>query len=195
MKRVLLISLLAILSISFAFGQSIYGLRAGLNLSNYDGDYEMDSRIGFHAGMMMQYNLHPMLILQPELLYTQRGAQDEGTVAGIKTELKHTLHYLELPIFLKLDLGEGNLKFQPYLGPELRYLIAAKYKAKAGSVEQSGDINGLADLDFGLGIGLDFVFNTNMLFGARYSLGLANIDDGDDEIKNNSFMINLGFLY
>jgi hypothetical protein len=195
MKKVLLISLLAILGISFAFGQSIYGLRAGLNVSNYGGDSEMDSRIGFHAGMMMQYHMHPMLILQPELLYTQRGAQDEATILGVKTELKQTLHYVELPIFLKLGLGEGNLKFQPYLGPELRYLIAAKYKTKVGSAEQTGDIKDLADLDFGLGIGLDLVFNTNMLFGARYSLGLADVADGSADVKNNAFMINLGFLY
>ncbi|MCB5252828.1 MAG: porin family protein [Candidatus Cloacimonadaceae bacterium] len=119
MKKVVLISLLAVLGISFAFGQSIYGLRGGLNISNYGGDPEMDSKIGFHGGMMMQYHLDQMLILQPELLYTQRGAQEEAL--GI--EHKQTLHYLELPIFAKLDLGEGKLKFQPYLGPEFRYLI------------------------------------------------------------------------
>lgn len=49
---------------------------------------------------------------------------------GVKTEIKQTLHYAELPVYLKLDLGEANLKFQPYLGPELRYLISAKKPAK-----------------------------------------------------------------
>jgi|LSQX01.2.fsa_nt_gb hypothetical protein len=195
MKRVLLISLLAFLSISFAFGQSIYGLRAGLNISSYGGDGDMDRKIGFNAGMLMQHRVHPMLIIQPELNYTQRGGQDEGSVMGVDLEVKQTLHYAELPIYLKLDLGEGNLKFQPYLGPEFRYLIAAKYKIKAGSEEDDGDINDVVDLDFGMGLGIDMLFNTNMLFGVRYSMGISDIADGPGEVKNNALMLNLGFLY
>lgn len=191
MKKVVLISLLAVLGISFAFGQSIYGLRGGLNISNYGGDPEMDSKIGFHGGMMMQYHLDQMLILQPELLYTQRGAQEEAL--GI--EHKQTLHYLELPIFAKLDLGEGKLKFQPYLGPEFRYLIKGNSTLKIGSDETTVEIKNAEDFDFGLGLGIDLVFNTNMLIGARYSMGLTTIDEDGSDVKNNSFMINLGFLY
>lgn len=195
MKKVVLITLLAVLGISFAFGQSIYGLCGGLNLSNYSGDPDMDSKIGFHGGMIMQYHMHPMLILQPELLYTQRGAQDEFTVLGVKTEIKQTLHYIELPIMVKLDLGEGNLKFQPYLGPEFRYLIKGNQKTKIGSTENTREIKNLKDFDFGLGFGVDVVFNTNMLVGARYSMGLTEIDDDGGDVKNTSFMINLGILY
>ncbi|MCB5277856.1 MAG: porin family protein [Candidatus Cloacimonetes bacterium] len=195
MKKLILISLILALGISFAFAQSIYGLRAGLNISSFGGDSEMDSKIGFNGGLFMQYRVHPMLILQSELNYTQRGAQDELSIMGVKTEIKQTLHYAELPVYLKLDLGEANLKFQPYLGPELRYLISAKKTSKVGGDESSGDIEDITDMDFGLGLGIDMVFNTNMLVGARYSMGLIDISEDSSDVTNNSIMINLGFLY
>jgi hypothetical protein len=195
MKKLLIISLLVVLSLGFAHAQSIYGLRAGLNISEYGGDADMDSKIGFNAGMFMHYKLHPMLLLQPELNYTQRGAQNDFTIAGVKTEVKQTLHYAELPIYLKLDLGERDLKFQPYLGPEMRYLISAKQKIKVGSNEDTADIDNVKDLDFGLGIGIDMMFNHMLIFGARYSLGLSNIDDNGGDVTNNAIMINLGVLY
>lgn len=192
MKKLVLISLLAVLGISFAFSQSIYGLRGGLNISNYSGDPDMDAKIGFHGGMVMQAHLHPLLILQPELLYTQRGAQAESNIIG---DVKETLHYVELPILAKLNLGTGNLKFQPYLGPEFRYLIKGNRTVKMGNIETTNEIDDYTDFDFGLGLGMDIVFNTNMLFGARYSMGLMDIYDGNAEVKTNAIMINLGFLY
>jgi opacity protein-like surface antigen len=195
MKKVVLVSLMMVLALGFAYAQSIYGLRGGVNFSNYGGDPDMDSKIGFNFGMMMQYDLHPMLILQPELNYTQRGAQTEGSILGVDFERKDTLHYAELPIYLKLDMAEGDFKIQPYLGPELRYLIKGNSKIEIGDDENDEDIEDLKSLDYGLGIGLDIVFNTNILAGIRYSLGLANIADTDDDITNNSLMLNLGFLY
>lgn len=50
-------------------------------------------------------------------------------------------------------------------------------------------------MDFGLGLGIDMVFNTNMLVGARYSMGLIDISEDSSDVTNNSIMINLGFLY
>ncbi len=199
MKKLALIFLLAVLSISLAFGQTVYGLRGGLNISNFNGDPDpkVDAKIGFHGGLMAQARMQPPLILQSELIYTQRGAQDEYIIPLLeeKAEIKMTLHYLELPFFVKLDLGEGNLKFQPYLGPELRYLIKGNSTVKVGSSEATNEIEGLKDFDFGLGFGVDVVFNTNILIGARYSLGLTNIDDNGGDLKNKSIMVNMGVLY
>ncbi len=200
MKKVIIILALLCLSLGMVFAQSVYGLRAGVNFSNYSGDdVDADSRIGVNGGMIMQYHLHPLLILQPELIYTQRGAQSEteGYILEIKTS--ETLHYAELPLFLKIDLGQGNLKLQPYLGPELRYLIKGVRKTETGGHEESEDMDNIRDFDYGLGLGLDVVANINFMIGVRYSIGMSDVSEEalgiQPDAKNTSLMLNLGFLY
>jgi hypothetical protein len=200
MKKVIIILALLGLSLGMVFAQSVYGLRAGVNFSNYSGDdVDADSRIGLNGGMIMQYHLHPLFILQPELIYTQRGAQSETEGLVLETKTSDTLHYVELPLFLKLDLGQGNLKLQPYLGPEFRYLIKGVHKEEVGDHEDSDDMENLRDFDYGLGLGLDVVANVNFMVGVRYSIGMSDIFEKSLGIqldaRNTSLMLNLGILY
>ncbi len=77
MKKILVVMLLAVLGLSLAYANEAFGLRAGLNLTNrtYSGsnDIDTDNRIGFHAGVVAQYPIGKYLVLQPELMYTQKG--------------------------------------------------------------------------------------------------------------------------
>ena len=195
MKKLALISVLVLLVFGAAFAESSYGLRAGVNLSSYNGkNASGGTKLGFHGGLMMMYELHPMLTLQPELLYTQRGAKkDSGSVTWSQTQ-----HYAELPILLKLNLSAGDILVQPYAGPEFRYMLSGKRTAKVAGVETTSDIKNMNDFDFGVGLGADIIYN-NFLFGARYSIGMSNIYEksggSQSDIKNNAIMINLGVLY
>ncbi len=192
MKKTFVISMLLLLSFSFAFAQGNYGVRGGLNLSNFDGDGKQDNKIGFHAGFMMEYKVHPFIVVQPELLYTQRGSHKE--IAKIKTD--NLLHYVELPIFLKGSFGTHDFKIEPYLGPEFRYLVKGGWKVKGGDSETSGDFDkdDINSFDYGLGFGLDLRINRDMLLGARYSMGMAEVFDVGNS-KNTAIMINLGYTY
>lgn len=192
MKKTFVISMLLLLGITFAFAQGNYGVRAGLNLSNLDGNRKADNKIGFHAGFMMDYKLHPFIIIQPELLYTQRGTQREIS----KVTTSRLLHYVELPIFLKGSFGTPDIKIEPYLGPEFRYLVKGGRKVKGGDNESTTDYDKdyINSFDWGLGFGLDLRINRDMLLGARYSMGMTEVfKDGKD--KNTSIMINLGYSY
>ena len=117
----------------------------------------------------------------------------------METKTSDTLHYVELPLFLKLDLGQGNLKLQPYLGPELRYLIKGVHKEEVSDHEESVDMENLRDFDYGLGLGLDVVANINFMIGIRYSIGMNEIFEEalgiQPDAKNTSLMLKLGFLY
>lgn len=200
MKKTFVISMLLLLSISFAFAQAQgnYGVRAGLNLSNFDGDSKADNKIGFHAGFMMEYKVHPLIVVQPELLYTQRGTHHETKVPGTTSKTDDLLHYVELPIFLKASIGTADFKIEPYLGPEFRYLVKGGWKTKAGSSETSGDYDkdDINSFDYGLGLGLDLRINRDILLGARYSMGMAEVFKSKlFKDKNTSIMINLGYIY
>jgi len=53
-------------------------------------------------------------------------------------------------------------------------------------------------LDYGVDFGLDITFLNQFLIGARYSLGLADIYDDDNEditTTNNGLMISLGVMF
>lgn len=200
MKKLIMLSLLALLIVGVANAEPTYGLRAGLNISSYNSEnYKNDTKLGFHGGLMMMYDLHPMVILQPELLFSQRGAQKEGKVLGQTVSWSTTFNYIEVPVMFKLNLAVGDLGIQPHLGPEFRYLLSAKNKDVVGSVTTTSDIKNLNDFDYGLGLGIDAKYD-NFLVGLRYSMGMSKIYEKTSggsqlDVKHNSIMLNLGATY
>lgn len=198
MKKTLIISMLLVLSISFAFAQASYGVRAGLNLSNFNGDGNKDNKVGFNAGFMMDYPVHSLIRIQPELNYTQRGNHSEVKLLGTTIKTDNLLHYVELPIFLKgsFAIASDNFKIEPYAGPEFRYLVKGTKKIKGGSNESSGDYDkdDINSFDYGVGFGLDLRINQDMLLGARYSMGMAEVFKHANS-KNTAIMFNLGYSY
>lgn len=198
MKKYLIFCAALLMVVNISFAQTTYGFKAGMNLSNYSGN-DMDGKvkIGFHGGMLMHYYILPSLILQPELLYSQRGFKKTETIGNLSTEYKHTLHYAELPVYFKMNLGEEGLRFQPYLGPEFRYLMQANQTVSENDPEKIDNVN---SFDFGLGMGIDVEINRNMLYGARFSMGLADVFEkpsigSQPDAKNYSFLISMGFIY
>lgn len=188
--------------------QSTVGLRGGINLANFSGDDvsdNYDNKLGVNAGVIIVMVLDPNFIIQPEFTYSQRGAQYETTVAGIKTEGHTYLNYAELPVLFKYNFDLNGVLLQPYVGPEVRYLINAKQKTKVSvggsSTTNTDDLKDINDIDYGLNAGLDIVIGKNLIFGARYSLGLRNIEEKDSssddiaDMKNSGLNFSLGLLF
>jgi len=176
------------------------GFKGGLNFANISSDEDLDSRSGFHAGLVLDFSL-PMLPIGVEsgLYYSQKGFEinDEfGTVTG-------KLDYIELPVLAKLNVGPPG-PFSPYvvLGPYAAYNINAEFEYSNGSESITDDISEeTSDLDFGaiLGIGADFNLGvTKLNLSARYNFGLSNIYDTEIELDNSSnrvFMISAGIMF
>lgn len=207
MKKIVLLTAL-LLVFTGVYAQMSFGAKLGLNIANVSGDdvEDADAKIGFHVGGLMQYFLTDDILIQPELLFTQKGSQfedsDKGDGWSEKYEMKSTYNYLEIPILAKYNFDMDNIKLQPYLGPALGILMNAKYKVEwketfngqSASGSSSGDIEDTEDIEFGLVFGLDAIISENFLVGLRYNLGLTDIDK-DADVKNNVFMISLGYLF
>src|SRR5674476_584547 len=62
------------------------GVKAGLNYSNvYDSqgqEYTADGKIGLAGGAFVSIPITPLLGIQPELLFSQKGFQATGSVLG-----------------------------------------------------------------------------------------------------------------
>lgn len=164
-----------------------FGLKGGLNLAAIDGPDVSDAemRIGYHLGALVSTRIAPGVMLQPEILFSLHGEGDRGGEAL-------SLHALHIPIMAKVMLGPAfNLQFGPYSGVLLG--------AKRGSADMKSNIN---TLEFGVGLGLGYVFRSRYTFDARYMYGLTKTFDDDyhpnflagNNAGNRIVQLSLGFL-
>ena len=220
MKKVLL-SAVAILAFGFANAQDIkYGAKVGLNVATLNGDVEdAKSLIGAHLGGFAEIKLSDKFAFQPELLYSMQGAKTESSYSEtdfgytyIETEeTKLKLGYLNLPLMAKYFATD---KLYLEAGPQIGFLVSAKYDSdysyvviddSDGSIfdsesdSTSGDYKDFVkSVDFGFNVGLGYEFTENMFAGARYNLGLSDINDvngSNDKIGNGVFQLSFGYKF
>lgn len=198
----LLVVLLTI-AVSLASAQRITGgLKAGVNLANFHGDDVEDhkSKIGFCGGGFIAFGLGKVVVIQPELLYSQKGAKWEEEFIGETWKLTYKFNYLEVPVFVKMIMPvQGKVKPNLFLGPYFGILITdPRGKVEIDGTTMEDDIEGVKDTDFGVvfGGGIDFELGKGkIVFDVRYSLGLTTLDEEDADVKNNVFSFLLGYSF
>ncbi len=186
-----------------AFAQPMtFGAKAGLNIANIGGDDagDFESRTGFSIGGFLAYPLANMFYIQPEVLYTMKGAAQKQTFGGTTYTGTVKLDYLEIPVLAKLVIPMKNSGLTPmlYAGPALGFKLSSKLHLEGGGLDSEEDYEGIKGTDFGFviggGVGIPVGAST---FGIeiRYDLGLSSIDDSEDNfnIKNNVLMLMVSF--
>jgi len=135
-------------------------------------------KVGVNAGFFVKVPIIRGLSIQPELLYSSKGAKDKyGSSTSIlgSGEYRFNLNYVETPVLLVFNLTKNlNLSGGGYAA----YLVSANVK----DLHNDGTITGVTNLnadnfhrfDYGLvgGVGIDI---QRMTLGARYNYGLQNI--------------------
>ncbi|AWM12867.1 PorT family protein [Flavobacterium sp. NRK F10] len=172
MKKILL-TVAAIATFGFAQAQDIkFGVKGGLNFTNFTGDFNTDSKVGFYVGGLADFTVTEKFHVQPELLYSAEGADNDAAIS-----------YLRIPVMAKYYVADG---FNIQAGPEVAFKVAA----------DDGVDNATKSLDFGLGLGAGYEMESGLMFDARYNFGLANIYDGDNyDLKNVGFQIGVGYRF
>jgi len=170
------------------------GIKAGISIASLSGD-DMDgvsSKIGIATGGFFGIGFGAVMI-QPEIQYIQKGAQDEDN-----SDLKMKLDYLEIPVLIKAQLMGPREKIRPsiYAGPALGILL----NAKADDGSDSVDIKDYyKSTDFGIAVGAD-VDIQGFVVDLRYTMGLTKIPDTgesdvDVDVKNGTFMVQIGYSF
>ncbi|HEY4653102.1 MAG TPA: porin family protein [Cyclobacteriaceae bacterium] len=154
------------------------GIKGGLNLSNLyvDDVDDENARLGFHVGVYGQILSSETFAIQPELLYTTKGSENEfGGL--IDQTVEFNLNYLELPVLAVFKLGESA---EIHVGPYVSYLLNANISTfgDLGSSTNDLDRDNFNAFDFGLAGGFGLNFGA-LQVGARYNYGLAEIADSD----------------
>lgn len=190
MKKSFLIIAIIVFGLTNLNAQEVkFGAKAGLNLASITGDETdgIESRTAFHVGAVAEISISDKFSVQPELLYSAQGAKD--SFDGIDVDAK--IDYLNLPIMAKYYVAEG---FSLELGPQVGFLLSAKAEGGGESIDFKDETKGI---DFGANFGVGYKLESGLNFGARYNLGLSNINDGEgsDDFKNQNSVIQLSVGY
>ncbi len=177
-KLVMLVFLFCGLAATQADAQELetrIGIKGGLNLSNLyvDDVDDENARVGFHAGIFAKMQITSFFALQPELLYSTKGAKAEGAFG----DGKFNLAYIDLPVLAVINLGEN---FNIHAGPYVSYLISSSVSTEDGFFSDEStslDRDNFNSFDYGVAAGIGFNFGAASL-GIRYNLGLNEIANG-----------------
>lgn len=192
-SKVFTLVLLGILAVSFLNADSSLGMKGGVNLASLTGDDladDLEPRMGFVAGGFLVFRVSDLLTIQPEFLYTTKGAtyEEDGY------EYTWSYNYLEIPALLKLNLLAYSDN-SPYLivGPAIAVLLSAEGKVESDMYNDSAEIEDVAATEFSAVVGAGFEFNKFILEG-RFNFGLSTIDDTSNEydIRHNVISILAG---
>jgi hypothetical protein len=195
-----------------AAGEISYGAKVGFIMANLtqtpaEWKQEQEYKAGFTGGVFLNYAFNEHFGLQPELLYTQKGVQDNLYDGFISIDLTASFNYVELPVLAIYTFSEMG-GFRPFLygGPNVSFTISSELEVSASILSATVDFSDLTHVtDFGLvaGGGFEYPFGKGMLvLDTRFQLGFTNVIlSGDFEINGSTQTIdeddfnNYGFAF
>lgn len=165
-----------------------YGIVAGRNVATIVSKEVSSQDIinGLMCGFALQVIWPKGFVVQPELLYSQKGCLFGGS--GVK----YDIDYLEIPVKAMYRLHMADVKPFAFVAPYTAYAIRI---AQNGNVI-SDDLpsNQINKWDYGIGAGAGFdVWKIQLSF--RYSWGFAQVANEKYSIHNKVFTVAAGFFF
>ncbi|QSE96409.1 porin family protein [Fulvivirga lutea] len=182
MKKITILSLFIFGAIFSTNAQVTVGAKAGLNFANVDTEGSTDARTSLHLGGFGVIMFSDNLGFQPELLYSAQGFERDFGAGTFEANI----NYLNLPLLVRYNINE---MISLHAGPQLGFLLSAEDE---DGNDFKDDVKG-TDLTFAIGGQVDLP--VGLVAGARYGLGLSDINDNDlgSETKNRVFQLYVGW--
>lgn len=205
MKKMRLTAVVVILTLVAGVSAQVnVGIKGGVNLSNYYGDELTDknAKVGFHVGVMGEYETSYNVALQTGLFFTTKGLKTENP--EWEAEYTENLMYLQLPVHFayKVDVTPGT-RVVFHAGPYIAYGVGGSRKASVGSITGEWDVDNIfgdgetqyKPFDAGLGLGVGAEFG-QILFDLGWDMGLVNFSRATDgDLKNQNAYLSVGFRF
>ncbi len=170
------------------------GAKAGININRIQGQsYSSGFNYNYLLGGFMQFNFG-RFGLQPEINFVQSSSEFSKDATNIYDDLfrgggqkSAKLNYIKVPLLLNINIGESkHVKVQ--LGPQFGGLL----KQTVDSLKSNKNIFKTSDVSAVGGFWFQLPF---VNLGARYELGLSNVNDVDnkEKWKSQAFTVFVGF--
>jgi hypothetical protein len=200
-----------------ASAQVKVGVKAGVNSASVGevqiNEYAvgLDDKLGFHAGVMLQYTASNNWGVETGLYYSLQGGKDKELERDEQYEVTATAHYLQLPVqaIYKFKLAT-DLQLYPAVGVYFAYGMGGKLKGSGEAMEdRSGPFNLTYDGDFfnddrnkfdlGMALGLNLQYK-RYLFGVSYDYGFLKLNKNpiqyeDDNTRTENLKVSLGIFF
>jgi opacity protein-like surface antigen len=170
-KTIFLLAFITLSTYSFA-QNAMYGVRAGLNISNLDfepnPEFGNTHRNGFAIGFFGEYDLSKTIGIAPEIQFSAEGGKEKNL----------RIDYIQVPVLFKYRFGD---RFSAGAGP-------------MAGVKVWEHEDGYKNFAFSVLGGLEFFITNDIFIDARYSYGLTNIvdDESSYEANNSNFQFGIG---
>jgi hypothetical protein len=159
----------------------------------------LTSQVGFSGGGFLILNLAGAFSIQPEILFTQKGAEFESGA----NYYEYHYSYVEVPILLKLTLANKNAAIRPsiYAGPFASFKAGAKLETYLDPDQEESKKENLPsvrsiDAGFVVGAGADLRLGPGkILLDLRYGLSLLNAVTTSAGVKHSVIYAFLGFSF
>jgi hypothetical protein len=177
------------------------GLKTGLNSASMAGagaEPGLTSQIGGAAGVFMTLELTDHVAVQPEILYTQKGAELEAAT----NPFEYRFSYVEVPLLWKLTLAGRDAAFRPnlYAGPFVGVKVGAQVETYHDRGQEESDEVSLPSargIDAGIaaGIGADLSLGPGrILVDIRYEKSLVNAMTTGARVRHSVASVLLGYV-
>ena len=191
MKQKIILSVIIILwFILPVAGQTIsLGAKGGINFSSISGKQSLENQEisclrGLSYSIFLEYMLSDKFSLQSGLFYEEKGFKFKSLLIGGGYWGDFRFQYIDIPVLIKLKIGK-NIKYYLLAGPYTSYLISSKNTTNVWGDEPdslpiqysddvTGDFNKLCiGIMFGGGIQVPLYNNLELVFDARYNMGIS----------------------
>ena len=184
------------------------GLKLGGSLAQYRGDDTgggFGNLGGFCGGGVLHLPVSSVFSVQPELLYSQKGAKNQSITmpAGyynVSVVGDQRLNYLEVPVMAKLRSHGGAFL---EAGPTFSYLLSAHIvDGQSNGQNKLDNRESFKAFEVGYAAGVGFQSQQGFMFGVRYTHGLTSLYKagaywnikGEAEVYNQVFQLYAGFV-
>lgn len=221
MKKTLL-SFLSVIITTSIYAQTIsYGIKAGVNLTEFPSTVYFPSpsgtlekvplnekyKVGFHAGALVDIAFETFTI-QPGILFTTKGNKvsfsttNDSESGSNQESASTTLNYIEVPVnFLyriKTNAGMVFMGGGPYLGiglsgSAIEYSNVNGTQTQYPTSVQFGN-GGFRNPDIGVNGLIGYCLNNGISVSGGYGYGITNLRQAGSA-RNEGFSLSLGYFF
>ena len=201
MKKVLAAVITMVFITAATQAQFKIGIKAGAGLSNQHSNVASGTKLagseafrGYHAGLVADAPLSDHLSLQPQLLYSRKGAK--YTNAGSAYETTFSTRNIELSTNLVYKVNTSFGKIFAGAGPTIGYSLSGELEQNGHSDKlYTGDLKDWKHIDIGAGATAGVEFNNGLFAGINYQMGLLDINkSAGADTKNRSISMSVGYM-
>lgn len=161
--------------------------------------FDTSLRIGYAAGGFVAVRFAGGLSIQPEVLFTQKGARFDVGESGMTADVKFKADFLDVPVLARYTVGKG-VRGYVFGGPSFDFRLNATVDSDILGESEEQDISeDLEAFEFALVFGGGIELGP-ILLEARWSEGLTDIakpdpDGPPGDVKTRTYLLLFGFRF